>query len=100
MGPAGASIDGAANKLTASLADGSSAQSPRAGWQLKKFVVALLLRPCCAGMRSRNVLLLNSGVLLGRAVSVLQTCTWLETNCNGEAYYETMQFCIILPGWG
>jgi hypothetical protein len=78
MGPAGASTDGAANKLTASLAGDSSVQSPRAGWQLKKFVFVLPLRSC-AGMDSRNVLLMNSGVLLGRAVSVLQTCTLKET---------------------
>lgn len=72
-------MDGAANKLTASLAGDTSVESPRSGRQLKKFVVVLLRRPC-AGMRSRNVLLLNSGVLLGRAVSVLQTCTSRETD--------------------
>lgn len=51
MGPAGASTEGAANKLTASLAGA-----------------------VCVGTRSRKVLLLNTGVRLARAVSVRQAC--------------------------
>lgn len=51
MGPAGASTEGAANKLTASLAGA-----------------------VCVGNRSRKVLLLNTGVRLARAVSVRQAC--------------------------
>jgi hypothetical protein len=61
MGPASASTEGAANKLTAS--------SPGAA--------------ASAGTRSRKVLLLNSGVRLARAVSVRQAYMQGSTRSEG-----------------
>lgn len=74
MGPAGAATEGAANKLMASLAAGAVMLPSLSAWKCPKGLVLQLSSAAARGSRSRKVLLLNSGVLLGRAVSVRHTC--------------------------
>lgn len=74
MGPAGAATDGAANKLIASLAAGSVLLSSVSANKCPRRGMLQQISAAAGGSRSRNVLLLNSGVLLGRAVSVRHTC--------------------------
>jgi hypothetical protein len=69
IGPAGAFTEGAANRLTANLAAGALLLSAAC-----VLLYPLLCSAAVAGRRSRKVLLLKSGVLLGDAVSVRQTC--------------------------
>ena len=68
--------EGAANKLIANLAEGAALLPLPAALiaRPRKAVLLLSASTAAGGRRNKNVLLLNSGVLLGRAVSVRHTC--------------------------